>query len=124
MGQVGRLYHRRCVRYRARTDGRLDGSLNELMEARDERRLIRLQKQVAAVKLLIVDELGFVPLCRTGAELLFEMISQRCRRGATLIASNLVSLNSAIEWLADETPNASLGLQPVSQLGGSSAVYC
>ena len=39
--------------------------VNELMEARDERRLLRFQKQMAAVKLLIVDELGFVPLSKT-----------------------------------------------------------
>ena len=63
--------------------------VNELMEARDERRLLRVQKQMAAVKLLIIDELGFVPLSKTGAELLFEMISQRYERGATLITSNL-----------------------------------
>jgi len=63
--------------------------VNELMEARDERRLLRFQKQRAAVKLLIVDELGFVPLSKTGAELLFELISQRYERGSTLITSNL-----------------------------------
>jgi len=63
--------------------------VNELMEARDERRLIRLQKQLAAVKLLIIDELGFVPLFKTGAELLFELISQRYERGSTMITSNL-----------------------------------
>jgi DNA replication protein DnaC len=63
--------------------------VNELMEARDERQLLRVQKQIAAVKLLIIDELGFVPLSRTGAELLFELISQRYERGATLITSNL-----------------------------------
>ena len=40
-------------------------------------------------QLLIIDELGFVPLSKTGAELLFEMISQRYERGATLITSNL-----------------------------------
>ena len=39
---------------------------------------------MAAVKLLMIDELGFVPLSKTGAELLFEMISQRYERGATL----------------------------------------
>ena len=33
--------------------------------------------------------LGFVPLSKTGAELLFELISQRYERGATLITSNL-----------------------------------
>ena len=41
------------------------------------------------VKLLIIDELGFVPLSKTGAELLFELISQRYERGSTLITSNL-----------------------------------
>ena len=63
--------------------------VNELMEARDEKRLLRLQRQLAKVGLLIIDELGFVPLSKTGAELLFELISQRYERGSTLITSNL-----------------------------------
>ncbi len=63
--------------------------VHELMEARDERRLLRLQKQMANHKLLIIDELGFVPLSKTGAELLFETISQRYEQGAILITSNL-----------------------------------
>lgn len=63
--------------------------VSEMMEARDERRLFRVQKQMAAVKLLIIDELGFVPLSKTGAELLFELISHRYERGSTLITSNL-----------------------------------
>jgi len=63
--------------------------VHELMEARDERRLLRLQKQMISHNLLIIDELGFVPLSKTGAELLFELISQRYERGATLITSNL-----------------------------------
>lgn len=50
--------------------------VHELMEARNERRLLRLQKQLANFKLLIFDELGFVPLSKTGAELLFEVVSQ------------------------------------------------
>lgn len=41
------------------------------------------------MELLIIDELGFVPLSKTGAELLFELISQRYERGATIITSNL-----------------------------------
>ena len=63
--------------------------VSEMMEARDERRLLRVQKQMAGYKLLIIDELGFVPLSKTGAELLFELISHRYERGATLITSNL-----------------------------------
>src|SRR5271157_3004670 len=42
--------------------------VHELLEARDDRRLLRLQKQLASYKLLIIDELGFVPLSKTGAE--------------------------------------------------------
>jgi len=59
------------------------------MEAHDERRLLKLQAQLAAVKLLIVDELGYVPLSQTGAELLFEIFSQRHERGSTIVTSNL-----------------------------------
>src|SRR3712207_1045869 len=50
--------------------------VHELLEARDERRLLRLQKQLAGYRLLIIDELGFVPLSKSGAELLFEVFSQ------------------------------------------------
>lgn len=63
--------------------------VHELIEARDEKRLLRLQKQMLTPKLLIIDELGFVPLSKTGAELLFELISQRYERSSTLITSNL-----------------------------------
>jgi len=41
------------------------------------------------VKLLIVDELGYVPLSPTGADLLFEVFSQRYERGSTIVTSNL-----------------------------------
>src|ERR1700712_3880101 len=63
--------------------------VHELIEARDEKRLLRLQKQLAGYKLLIIDELGFVPLSKSGAELLFEVFSQRYERGSTLVTSNL-----------------------------------
>jgi DNA replication protein DnaC len=63
--------------------------VHELLEARDEKRLLRYQKQMASYELLIVDELGFVPLSKSGAELLFEVFSQRYERGSTLVTSNL-----------------------------------
>lgn len=63
--------------------------VHELMEARDERRLRKLQQQLAQVKLLIIDELGYVPFTAVGSELLFEVLSQRYERGSTLITSNL-----------------------------------
>ena len=58
--------------------------VHELMEARDERRLLSLQKQLSRLSLLIVDELGFVPLSTTGAELLFEVFGSDRLTGAML----------------------------------------
>ena len=63
--------------------------VHELIEARDEKRLLRLQRQLATYKLLIIDELGYVPFSQTGAELLFEVFSRRYERGSTIVTSNL-----------------------------------
>ena len=63
--------------------------VHELIEARDERRLLNLQKKLARLKLLIIDGLGFVPLSKNGAELLFEVFSQRYERGSVLVTTNL-----------------------------------
>ena len=68
--------------------------VHELIEARDEKRLLRLQRTLGAYRLLIIDELGYVPLSQTGAELLFEVFSQRYERGSTIVTSNL----SFDEW--------------------------
>ena len=63
--------------------------VHELLEARDDKRLLRLQKQLAKYRLLIIDELGYVPLSPSGTELLFEVFSQRYERGSTIVTSNL-----------------------------------
>ncbi len=63
--------------------------VHQLMEARDEKRLLKLQRELQAVKPLVVDELGYVSLSPTGAELLFEVFSQRYERGSTIVTSNL-----------------------------------
>ena len=63
--------------------------VHEMLEAIDERRLLRLQKTIARAQLLILDELGYVPLSKTGAELLFEIISARYETTSTCITSNL-----------------------------------
>jgi DNA replication protein DnaC len=60
-----------------------------LIESRDERKLLRFQKQIASYELLIVDELGYIPLTQADAELFFEMLSQRYESGSTILTSNL-----------------------------------
>lgn len=63
--------------------------ITELMESREERRLKRIQKQLQRLHLLILDELGYVPFSKTGAELLFEVISQAYKQYSIIVTSNL-----------------------------------
>jgi DNA replication protein DnaC len=65
-----------------------------LLEARDNRELTRLQRRLARLELLILDELGFVPFDRTGGELLFNLVAERYERRSVLVTSNL----SFSEW--------------------------
>jgi len=75
--------------------------VRELIEAKDDKGLLRYQKHLAGYELLIVDELGFVPLSKSGAELLFELLSQRYERSSTFITSNL-PFNEWTEILGSE----------------------
>ena len=53
------------------------GLVTQLLEARDTRTLQRLHKQLERLDLLLLDELGYVPFSKAGAELLFEVVSGR-----------------------------------------------
>jgi hypothetical protein len=57
--------------------------------------LLRYQKNLARQELLIVDEPGFVPLSKTGAEMLFEVFSQRYERTSTNAKFNQSPTNAA-----------------------------
>lgn len=63
--------------------------VNELAEAADERRLSRLIARYGRVDLLCVDELGYVQLDARGAELFFQILTEREERSSVAIASNL-----------------------------------
>ncbi|TBL67345.1 IS21-like element helper ATPase IstB [Paenibacillus thalictri] len=62
---------------------------NELLEAQSEKRLLALEKQWLKADLVIVDEVGYVPLTKTGAELFFQQFAARHERGSTIVTSNL-----------------------------------
>lgn len=62
---------------------------NELIEARTERDLNRLLGKYARLDLLILDELGYVPFSKEGAELLFQILAERHERGSVIITTNL-----------------------------------
>jgi DNA replication protein DnaC len=71
--------------------------VNELAEAADDKQLGRTIKKYGRVDLLCLDELGYVKLDRHGAELLFQIFTEREERHAIAIASN----RPFVEW--DET---------------------
>jgi len=60
-----------------------------LLEAREERDLLRLKKQLSKLDLLILDELGYVPASKVGAELFFDVISTAYERLSVIITTNL-----------------------------------
>jgi DNA replication protein DnaC len=65
------------------------GLVTALSEARDDRALLRFQKQLSRKELVIVDEFGYVPFSKIGAELLFEFFAERYERGSVMVTTNL-----------------------------------
>ncbi len=63
--------------------------ITQLIEAREERQLLRLKNQLARLDLLILDELGYVPASKLGAELLFDIISTAYERTSLIVTTNL-----------------------------------
>ncbi len=60
-----------------------------LLEAREERQLLRLRGQLAKLDLLVLDELGYVPASKAGAELLFDVIATAYERHSLIVTTNL-----------------------------------
>lgn len=67
----------------------LSALVNELVEAADERRLSKLVARYGRVELLLLDELGYVKLDARGAELLFQILTEREEKSSVATASNL-----------------------------------
>ena len=64
------------------------GLANELIEARDEKSLGRTVKRYASCGLLIIDELGYVPFSKEGAQLIFQILAERHERKSVMITTN------------------------------------
>jgi DNA replication protein DnaC len=65
------------------------GLVNELIEAREERVLQRLLARYCRYEILILDELGYIPFSKEGAELLFQILTERHEKGSVIITTNL-----------------------------------
>lgn len=62
--------------------------VNELVEAADDKQLTKTINRYGRVDLLLIDELGYMELDRRGAELLFQVLTEREEKNSVAIASN------------------------------------
>jgi DNA replication protein DnaC len=62
--------------------------VNELVEAADDKQLTKTIARYGRVDLLCIDELGYMELDRRGAELLFQVLTEREEKNSVAIASN------------------------------------
>lgn len=65
------------------------GLVNELVEAQQQHGLGRALQRWSRLDLIVLDEVGYVPFAQGGAELLFQVISERAERTAWIITTNL-----------------------------------
>lgn len=62
---------------------------NELIEARNEKVLSRVIKRYSSCNPLIIDELGYVPFSKEGAELLFQVLAERHEQRSVIVTTNM-----------------------------------
>lgn len=72
----------------------LESLMTRLVRAKHENRLERILKQLVYPKLLIIDEIGYLPLSREEASLFFRLIVRRYERASLIVTSN----KSFIDW--------------------------
>jgi DNA replication protein DnaC len=65
------------------------GLVTQLLERREDRQLDRLMSKLERQHLIVLDELGYVPFSKAGAELLFEVISRAYERTSLIVTTNL-----------------------------------
>jgi len=110
---VGKTHIATALGYEACRQGlrvkfyRAAGLINELLAAQQEYRLNRMEKQWQAPHVVILDELGYIPFSKVGAELLFQFCSARYERGSLIITTNL-EFPKWTEVLGDEQMTAAL----------------
>jgi DNA replication protein DnaC len=65
------------------------GMVTTLLERREERQLERFNRQLERLELIVLDELGYIPFSKAGAELLFDVISRAYERTSLILTTNL-----------------------------------
>lgn len=81
---IAACHQRRRVRFTTAA-----GLVNEMVEARQQGQLSRSLGRWSRYELIAIDEVGYVPLAEVGAELLFQVISERAEKAAVILTTNL-----------------------------------
>ncbi len=63
--------------------------VNQLVEAQRDHSLSRMLARWSRVELIVIDELGYVPLAEVAAELLFQIVAERAEKAAVIVTTNL-----------------------------------
>ena len=82
--------------------------LNELCAAQAEQRLKRQLRRYTEVEVLILDEVGYLPIDKAGADLLFQVLAARYEKASTLLTTNRPYKNWAEIFNNDATLTAAL----------------
>lgn len=83
------LGHAACAQGKRVRFVTVTGLVTQLLEAREDRQLERFLTRLTKLHLLVLDELGYVPFSKAGAELLFEVISRAYERQSLIVTTNL-----------------------------------
>jgi DNA replication protein DnaC len=68
---------------------RVSDLITQLLEAREDRQLLRVKKSLSLLDVLVLDELGYIPASKAGSELFFDIISQAYERTSVIVTTNL-----------------------------------
>jgi len=82
--------------------------VNRLSAAESSRQLARELKHYQSPRLLLIDELGYLPLDKRGAELLFQVITKRYERGSIIITTNIAFKDWPRIFAGDATMTSAL----------------
>jgi len=81
--------------------------VNELLLATKNMSILKLQKKLAKAKLIVIDELGYIPFSKEGAELIFQFFANAYEKQSIIITSNL-EFSDWIKFLGDPTMTSAL----------------
>lgn len=68
---------------------RVSDLITQLLEAREDKLLLRMKKSLSLLDVLVLDELGYVPASKAGSELFFDVVAQAYERTSVIVTTNL-----------------------------------